>query len=115
MKRLIDDADLRSHKLLAILDVLQEADGGALTVGQIQYRLGCSQGVNMSRDEIEAHLRWGANQPNATDAIVQPVNVSRLTQKPGTWSVTPKHLLTATGLHTRSIERALLERWQPDE
>lgn len=67
------DEDLKEHRLLAILDVLLEADDKPLSVAQIQYRLGANRNLNMSREEIEAHLRWGQNQPNATQAPVKPV------------------------------------------
>ena len=72
-KRPFMDEDLREHKLLAILDVLLEADDKPLSVAQIQYRLGANRNLTMSREEIETHLRWGQNQPNATQAPVRPV------------------------------------------
>lgn len=63
--------DLRSNRLIAILDVLMEADE-PLTVGQIQYRLGRDRNLSLSREEIEALLGWGVVQPGATNAPVRP-------------------------------------------
>ncbi len=85
MKRPFMQEDQKGHKLLSILDLLTETEG-ALTVNQIQYRLGRDHNVDMSREEIESHLHWGLLQPNATNAPVRPMYISN-TDK---WAATAK-------------------------
>ena len=96
----IMDEDLRESRLLVILDILVESDT-PLTVPQIQRRLTEIRSINLSQDEIEAHLTWGLNQPNATNAPVRPIREYPITtrahrrrriQRP--WTVVYKHPLT---------------------
>jgi len=89
----IKDEDLRATKLREILDVLLAADGEALTVPQIQRRLSQDHFMDLTREEIEAHLRWNASQPDADGGYyhVHAISADRLTQTPNTWTVAPKH------------------------
>ena len=91
MKRPFMQEDLRENRLIAILDVLMEADGESLTVNQIQYRLGRDRNLSLSRDEVEALLNWGAVQPGATNAPIKPRQVY-LSNK---WIAVAKRPLTA--------------------
>ena len=90
--KMFRDEDLRAYKLREILDVLLAADGEALTVPQIQRRLSRDHYMDLTREEIGAHLSWSQLQPDADGGYynVHAVNVQRLTQIPGTWSVRPK-------------------------
>jgi len=83
------DESLREIKLLGILDALLSSEE-PLTIPQIQYRLGV-RGVDMARDVIEAHLSWGLNQPNATNA---PIRVTRALHS-DKWYYVYKHPPTA--------------------
>jgi hypothetical protein len=85
------DEDLKERNLVTILAVLEEADE-PLTVNQIQRRLGEFHNTTLSLKEIEAHLRWGANQPNASNAPTMPVHVGRDTAD--VWSFKMKRVLT---------------------
>jgi len=82
--------DLRSNRLVAILDVLMEADE-PLTVGQVQYRLGRDRNLSLPREEIKAHLDWGLLQPGATNAPVRPHRVYHTDR----WTITAKVPLTS--------------------
>lgn len=96
------DEDLRESKLLQVLDILTTSEDVPLSIHQIQYRLGASRGITMSKDEIEAHLRWGSNQPNATQSPVKPVLIDvphpKMFGRPGFtfrgWSYISKRPLT---------------------
>jgi len=89
---MIKDADLRSSNLQEILEVLLAADGEVLTVPQIQRRLSQDRNIDMTRKEVEAHLRWSQVQSNAAGEYfhVHAVSAQRLTQRPGTWTTAPK-------------------------
>ena len=82
--------DLRSNRLVAILDVLMEADE-PLTVGQVQYRLGRDRNLSLPREEIKAHLDWGLLQPGATNAPVRPHRIYHTDR----WTITAKVPLTS--------------------
>jgi len=66
------DEDLSGYRLSQILEVI-DSQTEALSVPQIQRRLEQRIGEDVSRAEIEAHLRWGSNQPNATMNPTYPV------------------------------------------
>lgn len=85
-----DDSQLRGTVLLAVMDVLFEAEV-PLTISQIQYRLGANRGLTYSKEEIERHLLWGSNQPNATTAPMIP---RRDNIKRDMWTVQPKRPIT---------------------
>ncbi len=71
MSRLVMDEDLSSYKLLQILEAI-DSQPEALSIPQIQRRLSQTRGLDLSRAEIEAHLKWGLLQPNATSNPVYP-------------------------------------------
>ena len=81
-----DDSNLKESRLISVLDALMDANE-PLTIHQIQRRVSERWNMDASREEIEALLRWGANQPGMYNAPVKPKS-ERHSDK---WGVVPKH------------------------